>query len=512
MTNSFPAFARNVTTAPNGAPVYTFCTLVSRPALYAQMLQSFNSAGFTPDDCEFLYTDNTTTNSGDGYRGLNRMIARATGRYIILCHQDLLAIDPRDQLDACLAELDSTAPDWGVVGNAGYGADGKKRQRLTDRHSYDAKIGTLPGQVVSLDENFLLVRRSALLGLSHDLAGFHLYGTDLVTQAALRGHSAWVVDFHLEHLGTGAVDASFADCLSGFGAKYRRALRPRAVNTMVSRVGIGRIDPESWFRAYKLRRAVAGQKPFDGVRRVRQWLKAIPHDLYERRNGPRYTIDGTTFTIPARSPLVARKALRSGIYELPERRMIVKWLPRDLPVIELGGSYGIVSHAIRCHIASTCTLTIVEANPLMVPVCRANVALAGAAEATNVIEAALAYGAETVRFTAMESIHTSHLATEGETVSAGRIIEVPATSLAKLVAEAGITGAFSLVCDVEGAEFDLLLHDAATLARCAMIVMEIHPDSFIDRGASVSAFLQMLSSAGFAILDHDAQVIVARRQ
>jgi FkbM family methyltransferase len=281
---------------------------------------------------------------------------------------------------------------------------------------------------------------------------------------------------------------------------------------MVTRVGIGRLDLESWFRAYKLCRAVAGQKPFDGVRRARQWLKAIPHNLYERRNGPRYPVDGTTFTIPAGSPLVARKALRSGIYELPERRMIVKWLPRDLPVIELGGSYGIVSHAIRRHIAPACTLTIVEANPLMVPVCRANVAHAGTSEATRVIEAALAYGAETVRFTAMESIHTSHLATEGEAVSAGRIIEVPATSLARLVSEAGITGAFSLVCDIEGAEFDLLLHDATTLARCAMIVMELHPDSFIDRGASVTAFLQMLSAAGFAILDHDAQVIVARRQ
>ena len=511
MTNTFPQFARNVAPCSPGGPVYSFCTLVSRPALYSQMLQSFSDAGFTLDDCEFLYTDNTITNNGDGYRGLNHMIAQAKGRYVILCHQDLLAIDPRSQLDACLSELNTKAPDWGVVGNAGFGADGKKRQRLTDRHSYDARIGALPGPVVSLDENFLLIRRDALLGLSHDMAGFHLYGTDLVTQAALRGHSAWVVDFHLEHLGTGAVDASFADCLSGFGAKYRRALRPRAVNTMVTRVGIGRIDLESWFRAFKLRRAVAGQKPFEAVRRARQWLKAIPHNLYERRNGPRYVVDGTNFTIPAGSPLVARKALRSGIYELPERRMIVKYLPRDLPVIELGGSYGIVSHAIRRHIATACTLTIVEANPLMVPVCRANVALAGAGDTTTVIEAALAYGAETVRFTAMNSIHTSHLATEGETVGAGRIIEVQATSLAKLVADAGITGDFSLVCDIEGAEFDLLLHDKAILGRCALIVMEIHPDTFIDRGASVVAFRQMLSDAGFDLLDHEAQVIVARR-
>jgi FkbM family methyltransferase len=508
--HDIPGYARNLTAPAPVGPAYSFCTLVSRPTQYAQMLHAFAAAGFTPDDCEFLYLDNSATNQGDGYRGLNRLIASARGRYIVLCHQDLLAIDPRARLDLCLAQLDRDAPDWAVVGNAGHDATGRKRQRLTDRYGYDMTMGPLPARVASLDENFLLIRRDAAIGFSHDLSGFHLYGTDLCLQADLRGRSAWVVDFHLEHLGQGRVDASFADCLSRFSQKYRRALRPRAVTTPSVRLTVGRFDPNAWLRAYKLRNTVGGQRPFAGVRRLRQWFKALPYDLRERLNGPRFTVGGTEFTIPPHAPLAARKALQRGTYELPERNMITKWLPRDLPVIELGGSYGIVSHCIRRHIVPEAQLVIVEANPVLLPTCTANVALAGAPATTRVIGAALAYGAATVRFFVTDGIHTSHLSTDTPTTG-GREIEVPATSLAALIADHAIPGDFSLVCDIEGAEYDLLLHDTATLARCAMIVMEIHPDVFIDRGTSVTAFRQMLTTAGFAIVDHQAQVIVARR-
>lgn len=510
MPQDLPDFARNLTDVVLDGPAYSFCTLVSRPAQYAQMLASFQTAGFTQADCEFLYIDNSTINHGDGYQGLNRLIAAARGRHIVLCHQDLLAIAPRARLDECLAGLDALSHDWAVVGNSGHDHRGRKRQRLTDRYGYDMTAGPLPARVVSLDENFLLIRRDAGLGFSHDLSGFHLYGTDLCLQAELRGRSAWVVDFHLEHLGQGRVDASFAVCLLGFSQKYRRALRSHSVTTPSAQVIVGRFDPNAWLRAYKLRNTVNGQRPFAAVRHLRQWIKALPYDLRERLNGPRFTVDGTVFTIPPHAPLAARKALRRGTYELPERNMITKWLPRDLPVVELGGSYGIVSHSIRRHIAPTAQLVVVEANPVLLPTCTANVALAGSPATTRVVGAALAYGADTVRFLVTDGIHTSHLST-GSNTAAGREIEVSATSLARLVAEHGITGDFSLVCDIEGAEYDLLLHDTAVLARCAMIVMEIHPDTFIDRGTSVTAFRQMLATAGFTLIDHQAQVIVARR-
>ena len=53
---------------------------------------------------------------------------------------------------------------------------------------------------------------------------------------------------------------------------------------------------------------------------------------------------------------------------------------------------------------------------------------------------------------------------------------------------------------------------AVALRRCALMVMEIHPASFMDRASSITEFRRMLDAAGFDIIDHDALVIVAKRR
>src|SRR5262249_7681880 len=78
---------------------YSICTLVTRPDLYAEMIQSFRSYGFDEPDCEFLYLDNTRGNSFDAYSGNNMFLNVARGQFIILCHQDILLIDGRANLD-----------------------------------------------------------------------------------------------------------------------------------------------------------------------------------------------------------------------------------------------------------------------------------------------------------------------------------------------------------------------------------------------------------------------------
>ncbi len=507
MSDLFPSEAVDVLIPRADAFRYSFCTLVSRPQLYRQMLASFQAAGFTTADCEFLYLDNTVSNQGDGYRGLNHMIAQARGTYVILCHQDLLAIDPRKQLDACLDDLTARAPDWGVVGNAGCDARGKQRFRITDRYRYNERIGEVPGPVVSLDENFLLIRRDALLGFSHDLAGFHMYGPDLVTQAAIRGRSAWVVDYHIEHLGEGTVDRTFLEASAAFQAKYRRAMADRDIKTTVTIVSLGKTSGQARRRLRKLKRKTAPTQSQSFGRALSHWIRYLPYRVHELRHGPRYVLDGTKFTIPPGSPLAALKAIRKGVYEAPERRMIAKWLPRDLPVVELGGSYGIISHGIRKHIDPEQRLVIVEAIPSLLPICQGNVGLAGLDAKTVVVGAAIAYGdAPTVRFAVSDGVHDSHVA---DSDSTDGIVEVPAITLGALLAGQSISGPYSLVCDIEGAEFDLFMHDKAALANCRCIVLELHPGTFMDRGSSADAFVKMVEKAGFRIADHDAQVIVA---
>jgi hypothetical protein len=85
--------------------------------------------------------------------------------------------------------------------------------------------------VQALDENFMIVRRSANLALSHDLQGFHLYGTDMCLIADVLGRSLYVIDFHLRHKSGGVLDKSFFEIRERLIRKYRVAFRSRWVTT-----------------------------------------------------------------------------------------------------------------------------------------------------------------------------------------------------------------------------------------------------------------------------------------
>src|SRR5690606_36452085 len=152
---------------------------------YQEMMASFVEAGFSLSTCEFLYVDNSKKNQFDAYAGLNIMLQRAKGRYVILCHQDiLLNFDKRDQLEQRITELHTQDPDREVAGTAGaVGTD-----YIDYKVSYpDGKLkdkGIFPVDAQSIDAHFVLVNNVAGLSFSADLSGFHLYGVDLCLQAA----------------------------------------------------------------------------------------------------------------------------------------------------------------------------------------------------------------------------------------------------------------------------------------------------------------------------------------
>jgi hypothetical protein len=214
--------------ACDSRPTYTIGTLVNDEAHFAAMRASFEARGFCEPACEFLAIHHPAC----GYAALNELLALARGRIVILCHQDVRLIgDGRAELDARLADLERRDPGWAVAGNAGGIAPGDLALRITDPHGRDRRIGELPARVMSLDENFLVVRADARIGFSRDLAGFHLYGADICLMASVAGCSAYVIDFHLEHLSPGRKDASFHAAEQAFSAKWARAMRPRWMQT-----------------------------------------------------------------------------------------------------------------------------------------------------------------------------------------------------------------------------------------------------------------------------------------
>lgn len=230
--------------SPGSSILYSICTLVTDLDEYREMVASLKRGGFGGSDCEYLYIDNSRGNAADAFQGYNRFLTEARGTYILLCHQDILLLeDDRASLERRLQELDALDPEWGLCGNAGVTSAGRLALRLTDPHGADQALGPFPSRVATLDENFILVRRDANLALSHDLAGFHLYGADLCIIADILGRSAYVIDFHLHHKSGGTPNSHFYQGRLEMMKKYARALRPRRLATTCTNL---RLDSPYW--------------------------------------------------------------------------------------------------------------------------------------------------------------------------------------------------------------------------------------------------------------------------
>lgn len=213
-------------------PRYSICVMVTNWQQYADCVASYRARGFDNANCEFLVLDNSAGNRADAFVALNEFLQAARGDHVVLTHQDVTLLDHgRAELDACLDELTMLDPSWAVCGNAGHTEQGQPVFCLShpfkDHH---VEGGPFPARVVSVDENFIVVRRLANLALSRDLAGFHHYAADLCTIADILGWRTYVIGFYLRHHSGGTFDVVYNRSRDAITAKYARALRPRWVH------------------------------------------------------------------------------------------------------------------------------------------------------------------------------------------------------------------------------------------------------------------------------------------
>lgn len=216
-------------------PRFSICTLVTRWEEYSNAARLFRRGGFDQNTTEYLVVDNSRGNAADAFIALNEFLQAAGGDYVIICHQDVeLLAHGRPDLEERLAELDALDPAWALCGNAGSTQDHAPVVCIS--HPYkqvDRSGGPLPRRVMSLDENFIVVRRAANLAASRDLSGFHHYGADLCLIADVLGWSAYVIDFFLRHNSGGTVDEAYLRSRRAIASKYERAFRPRWVNMIM---------------------------------------------------------------------------------------------------------------------------------------------------------------------------------------------------------------------------------------------------------------------------------------
>ena len=201
------------------------------------MLESFIDKGFTKDKCEYLYVDNSDKITLEAYEGLNVFLQKAQGKYVILCHQDILLHDSDyTDLMQCIHYLDEKDATWALLGNAG-----GINLKWIATHITEGKTGIirsethLPLKTKTLDENFIVVKKSANIALSNNLQGFHFYGTDICLIANVLGFNSYVINFNLIHKSNGKKDESFYDLEKKIRIKYHKSFQAKYITTTFSR-------------------------------------------------------------------------------------------------------------------------------------------------------------------------------------------------------------------------------------------------------------------------------------
>ena len=216
---------------------YSFCTLVTSKKQYQEMLETILNAGFDGNNAEFLFIDNSEKNVFEAFRGIKHFLEHAQGQYIILCHQDLLFLHDREEdLNRKLKDLNEFDPEWIIAGNAGGGVFRERSICVTHHNGKIHKSKNFPFRAKSVDENLIILNHKWSPTISIDLNGFHLYGTELCKVASLSGHAAYVINFHVKHMGAGRMGDDFLKVKKQIIKKYARKLKTDCIQTTCTRI------------------------------------------------------------------------------------------------------------------------------------------------------------------------------------------------------------------------------------------------------------------------------------
>ena len=235
------------------------------------------------------------------------------------------------------------------------------------------------------------------------------------------------------------------------------------------------------------------------------WRHGAPFELgklvgrpssYARLDGCRFGLDSNVIT-PSLEYL-----LLTGKHEAPERTLIRRYLNRALPLVEFGGAIGVVSCVANALLDDRSRHVVVEANPALIPMLDANRRRNNGQ--FTIEHGAIGYGSPVLRFPVAQDILES-----STFVATASTVDVPSTSL-RAVLEAHRFERCNLVCDIEGAEVDLVREEALALRQHVdVLIMEVHErvvgQDVCDR------MMRSLKGLGFEMLERVWDTVAMRR-
>ncbi len=243
------------------------------------------------------------------------------------------------------------------------------------------------------------------------------------------------------------------------------------------------------------RRLASYLRRFHGNQRF-SWL----FGRYIEMRGNIVSIDGLSFSVD--NPAVSTKMKRHflfDLYEQPEREAIKRWLDSSAPVIEFGGSIGVVSCLTNTRLDNPRAHVVVEANSELIPLLEQNRLRNGCQ--FIVLHRALGYRGDSISFQINADFWASNTS-----IDTGKTVSVATISLAEIVATYRFERC-TVICDTEGAEVDLVNHEPDILReKVSTFILEVHP--WCVDSTTISSMLKKLDEIGFVLRHRNDQNLV----
>jgi FkbM family methyltransferase len=214
-------------------------------------------------------------------------------------------------------------------------------------------------------------------------------------------------------------------------------------------------------------------------------------------SGTKINVNG--IKIPSRN----KALLYWGLYESAELRFVKAFLDTKLPTIELGASIGGISSQLASRLDQGASLVCIEANRELIAAVERNVKANAKHTTPSVKWGAVAYGSEYVEF----QIGEDHLVSSLTGNSSHAVQRVPAIMLRDVAPQE----TYQLVSDIEGGEYDMLMHDKECLQRCSKAIIELHPVTRDGSVISIDQLKEMFCDCGFSVVASYGPVFVFER-
>lgn len=206
----------------------------SRPILDANLRLS---------PCLSNYPLHVEWNAASAASAYNRALDATTAPIVVFLHHDVFLPRGWDVLFRDrIAQLSSIDPNWALFGPFGIGLDNAIIGPVwsSSLGNIVGRVPLAPVKVQSFDELMIVLRRDTGLRFDEELAGWHLYGTDIVLSAAKAGYSSWAGSLPVIHNDRyhEAIGDDFAQCYKAMQKKWRAALPVQTPITKISRSGL----------------------------------------------------------------------------------------------------------------------------------------------------------------------------------------------------------------------------------------------------------------------------------